>query len=132
MDLRSFGYGYSGELGLDFHHAVPRVKDALARHGFGVQAEIPISDALKQKIGAEIPRELILGVCNPGLAHRAIQIEPDVTVLLPCNITIRESATGVHVSTADAKMLVNATHNPKLEPIAAEAESQLLAALREL
>ncbi len=132
MELKSFGYGYEGELALGFDEAVARTKEALARHGFGVQAEIAISQALKTKLQVDVPREVILGVCNPALAYRAIQADSHVTVLLPCNIAIRESGAGVHVATANAGMLVDLTGNPGLAPVAAEAENLLKAALGEL
>lgn len=132
MELKPFGYGYAGELKMGFDDAVIRLKTALARHGFGVQSEIPISDALKAKLGVEVAREVILGVCNPSLAHRAMQIDPEVTVLLPCTITVRQSGPGVHIAGADARMLVKMTGNDELTPIATEAENKLLAAMREV
>lgn len=132
MQLQPFHYGYAGDLNLGFDEAIAQLKAALSRHGFGVQAEIPISEALKSKIGVDVPREVILGVCNPSLAHRAMQIEKDVTVLLPCTITLRATGAGVHISSADARMLVKMTRNEQLAPIATEAEAGILSALREL
>ncbi len=132
MELKSFGFGFSGELALDFDQALQRAKEVLARHGFGVQAEIPISNALKSKLGVDIPREVILGVCNPSLAHRAIQIEPEITVLLPCNVTVREAGKKTRIAAGDAQSLVSLTNNPRLKEIALEAEKQLMAALAEL
>lgn len=132
MELRSFGFGSSGELALDFEQALERIKEVLARHGFGVQAEIPISNALKSKLGVDIPREVILGVCNPSLAHRAIQIEPEITVLLPCNVTVREAGKKTRIAAGDAQSLVGLTNNPRLRDIAVEAEKQLMAAMAEL
>ena len=108
MELKSFGFGHSGELDMNFEQALEHTKEVLARHGFGVQAEIQISDALKTKLDVDIPREVILGVCNPTLAYKAIQIEPQITVLLPCNVTLREGANGkTHIAAADAKKLVD-------------------------
>lgn len=132
MELKSFGFGYSGELALRFDQALERTKEVLARHGFGVQAEIQISNALKTKLGVDIPREVILGVCNPEIAYRAIQVEPKITVLLPCNVTVRETANGTQIAAADAQKLVNMANNPSLRDIASQAEKQLMEALDEL
>lgn len=132
MHLKPFTYGYTGDLNMGFEDAIIHVKNALAKQGFGVQAEIPLSYALKTKIGVDVPREVILGVCNPALAHRAMQVEKDVTVLLPCTLTIRATDGGVHISSADARMLVKMTGNEDLMPMAKEAETKILAALREL
>ncbi len=132
MELKSFGFGYSGELALDFDQALERTKEVLARHGFGVQAEIQISNALKSKLGVDIPREVILGVCNPSLAHRAIQIEPEITVLLPCNVTVKEAGKKTRIAAADAQSLVGLTNNPRLRDIALEAEKKLMEAMAEL
>jgi uncharacterized protein (DUF302 family) len=132
MELKPFSYGYAGDLKMGFEDAVIHLKNALAKHGFGVQAEIPISYALKTKIGVDVPREVILGVCNPALAYKAMQVEKDVTVLLPCTLTVRASDGGVHISSADAETLVRMTGNQELKPIAQQAERKLLAALREL
>jgi uncharacterized protein (DUF302 family) len=132
MELKSFGFGSSGELALHFDEALERTKEVLARHGFGVQAEIQISNALKSKLGVDIPREVILGVCNPSLAYRAIQIEPEITVLLPCNVTVREAGKKTRIAAGDAQSLVGLTNNPRLKNIALDAEKQLMAAMAEL
>ncbi len=132
MQVTSFGFGSAGELPLDFDEALNRTKEILARHGFGVQAEIKISEALKAKLGVETPREVILGVCNPALAYRAIQAEPGITVLLPCNVTLRETASGVHIAAANPEALVGLTGNPELAAIASEAGRHLAEALNEI
>ena len=132
MDLRSVGYGYAGELSSDFDGTIARVKEVLARQGFGVQAEIDISGALKSKLGVDIPREVILGVCNPALAHRAIQAEPEITLLLPCNITVRETPAGTRVAAANPMMLVQLTGNAGLTAIASEADKLLREALSQI
>lgn len=133
MELKSFGFGHSGELDMDFEQALERTKEVLALHGFGVQAEIQISDTLKTKLGVDLPREIILGVCNPTLAYKAIQVEPRITVLLPCNVTLKEGANGkTHIAAADARKLVDMANHPDLKVIAAQAEKQLIEALVEL
>ena len=132
METTRVGFGYAGESRLGFEQALKRTTEILSRHGFGVQAEINISGALKTKLGVEIPRETILGVCNPGLAYRAIQEDPNITLLLPCNITLRETAAGTHIAAASPQMLMEVTKNPRLAGVAAEAEKILLQALAEL
>lgn len=132
MEITRFEFGYAGETRLQFEQALKRTAEALAQHGFGVQAEINISGALKTKLGVDLPKEIILGVCNPGLAYRAIQEDPNVTVLLPCNITLRETASGTRIAAASAQMLVEVTKNPRLAGVAAEAEKILLQVLAEL
>lgn len=132
MELKSFGFGSSGKLAMDFNPALERTKEVLARYGFGVQAEIEISEALKTKLGVDLPREIILGVCNPSLAYRVMQIEPEITVLLPCNVTLRETGGGTRIAVADTHKLVGLTDNPQLRDIAVEAEKQLMKAMAEL
>ena len=132
METTRFRFGYAGDIRSDFDQTVQHTKDVLASHGFGVQAEINISGALKSKLGIDIPREVILGVCNPTLAYRAIQQEPHITLLLPCNVTVKETPTGTRIAAVSPQMLVESTHNPALAGIASEAEKILLEALTAL
>lgn len=133
MELQSFGFGYSGEVDMKFEQALEHTKQVLAAHGFGVQSEIMISDALKTKLGVEIPKEVILGICNPTLAYKAIQIEPQITVLLPCNVTLKEGTNEqTHIAAADAKNLVGMSGHPALTEIASQADKLLRDALVEL
>ncbi len=132
MKIDSGGYGYSGELAMPFDEAMARTTAVLAKYGFGVQSEIKISEALKAKLGVDLPREVILGVCNPKLAHEAIQVEPDITLLLPCNITLKESGSGTRVAAANPGQLVGMAGNPELKSVASEADEQIRAALQEL
>lgn len=132
MHVTRFAFGYAGNVQTNFDQALQRTKDVLAAQGFGVQAEIDIAQALKSKLGVDVPREIILGVCNPKLAHSAIQEEPYVTLLLPCSVTVKETESGAHIATADVQMLVSVAQNAALANIAAEAESLLLKALAEI
>lgn len=132
MDITRFGFGYGGEVRSGFEQALQRTKEALASQGFGVQAEIDISNALKSKLGVNMPREVILGVCNPALAHRAMLTEPHVTVLLPCNVTVKEVPGGTHIATASPQMLVEATRNPALADVASAADALLMQAFAQL
>lgn len=132
MEMKSFGFGYSGTVDLPFDQAMEQTREALARHGFGVQAEIPISQALKTKLGVDVPREVILGVCNPALAHKAIQAEPYMTVLLPCNVTVKEVQGKTQIAAADPRKLVAMAPHPDLKQVALEADRRLREALAEL
>jgi uncharacterized protein (DUF302 family) len=132
MELKSFGFGYEGTVDLPFEEAMQRTKDALARHGFGVQAEIAISEVLRAKLGVELPREVILGVCNPSLAHQAIRVEPHITVLLPCNVTVKALQNKTQIAAADPRTLLELTSDSKLRSVAVEADKRLREALAEL
>ena len=87
--------------------------------------EIDFQATMKNKLGQEYPPTLILGACNPGFAHQAMTIAPEVATLLPCNVVVREVADGVTVETVDPAMLVEVTASPALEPLADELRAKL-------
>ncbi len=122
-------YGFARQVSASFEEATERIKAALKEEGFGVLAEIDVSKALKEKIGLEIPRYLILGACNPNLASRALSAEPLIGLLLPCNVVVRESAGATEVSVIDAEQMMSFVGNSQLEPIAKEASQRLRRAL---
>ena len=76
---------------------------------------------MREKLGVDMPRHLILGACNPQLAHRALEAEPDISLLLPCNVVVREREGRVLISAIDAEQMMSFVGNPALEPIAREA-----------
>jgi len=108
-----------------FDEAVASVRSALAEEGFGVLTEIDFQATMKNKLGEDYPPTLILGACNPGFAHAAMGIAPEVATLLPCNVVIREVTDGVAVETVDPAMLVEVTQAPALEPLADELRAKL-------
>jgi uncharacterized protein (DUF302 family) len=109
-----------------------RVRDALADQGFGILSEIDVEEALRDKLGEEIGAYRILGACAPPLAKRAIDADPDVGALLPCNVVIRANpAGGTDVVAADPNAML-ALGPPALEDVAADARGRLDAALTSL
>ena len=130
--LTSPQYGYSKTVNSSFSEAVERTKKALQEQGFGVQAEINISRALHEKLGIAVPQQIILGACNPHLAHKALQAEPGIGLLLPCNVTVRQDGQQVSVSVIDAERLMDFVGNPELRPIAQEAKRGLQAVLERI
>jgi len=126
-------YGMSIELPTGIAEARERVEAALAEQGFGVLTEIDVAATLKNKIGKDIPPQLILGACNPVLADRALTAETSIGLLLPCNVVLR--STGEHrtiVEALDPAVMVTITGNTDLEPVATEARAKLTAALETL
>ena len=104
-----------------FDEVLAATKSALADQGFGVLTEIDMQQTLQSKIGKEIDRYVILGACNPTLAGAALEIEPQVGALLPCNVVVHEVQGTVHVDALDPGLMVSMTSRDELAPIAAEA-----------
>jgi len=125
MQLTANKYGYSRVVRWSFDEALERTKKALQQQGFGVQAEIDISTAMHEKLGVNVPRQVILGACNPQLAYKALQAEPEISLLLPCNVTVRQNGSDVEVSVIDAEKLMEFVGNPELKPVAVEAKRRL-------
>lgn len=118
--------GLSVHLSTDFATAQQRVTDALKAEGFGVLTEIDVKATLKQKLDVEFRSYKILGACNPTLAHRALSAEPEIGLLLPCNVTLSEVAPGeVEVSLVNPISMMNFVEHPALESIADEAYQRL-------
>jgi uncharacterized protein (DUF302 family) len=122
-------YGYSRVVPFGFDQAVDRTKAALKDQGFGVLAEIDIQKAMREKLGVEIPRYLILGACNPPLAHQALQADPDIGLLLPCNVVVREREGRVEVAVVDAQKMMSVVGDDRLKDVADQATDRLRRAL---
>lgn len=106
--------------------ALERVTAALKREGFGILTQIDVKDTLKKKLDVEFRRYLILGACNPSLAHKALSTDPQIGLLLPCNVVVQEATEGgVIVSIADPRAMFTVVDNPALEPIVDEADQRL-------
>lgn len=126
------GYGRTVVVDDDVQSAISRVKDALKQQGFGVLTEIDVQATLKEKLGEEVDPYVILGACNPTLAHRALRLEPDVGLLLPCNVVVRRHENRTVVSAVDPAIIAELADHPELEEVAEEATRLLDAALDSL
>lgn len=109
-----------------FEDAVERVTAALKQEGFGVLTEIDVKQTLKKKIDVDFRRYTILGACNPHLAHKALTADPQIGLLLPCNIVVQEVPQGgVSVSIADPQAMFTLVEDASVKPIANDAEQRL-------
>ncbi|MFE6749850.1 DUF302 domain-containing protein [Kitasatospora purpeofusca] len=125
-------HGIAATLDLPFTEAVEQVRAALAEQGFGVLTEIDVRATLRAKLGEEIENYLILGACNPPLAHRALEADRHIGLLLPCNVVVRAVDGGTLVEAMDPQLLVRVTGKPELAAVADEAATRLRAALESL
>ncbi len=124
MDL-----GISTRLNAEFDDAIAKTRAALQEQGFGVLTEIDMQATLKAKIGAEMEQYVILGACNPQLAHRAVGVDRQIGLLLPCNVVVRADGDDVIVEAMNPALMVEVTGEPELESVAAEATTRLQAAI---
>lgn len=125
-------YGTSVTVRAAFADTVARIREALAGQGFGVLTEIDVQETLARKLGVHGEPYLILGACNPPLAHRGLGVEPDLGVLLPCNVVVRTSGDTVRVAAMEPRAAMELAANPALAPLAAEAHDRLERALSRL
>ena len=120
-------YGFERRLAATtFDQAVEKVTAELEKEGFGILTEIDVKATLRKKLDIDFRRYVILGACSPGLAHRALAAEPQIGLLLPCNVVVQEAPEdGVVVSIADPRAMFAMVDNPAVAPVAAEAEERL-------
>ena len=126
------GIALSTSLKTTFDDAVTRTREALAEQGFGVLTEIDVKATLKTKLDEDMENYLILGACNPPLAHRALGVERQIGLLLPCNVVVRSDPDDPEttlVEAMDPQILVDVTSEPGLKPIADEVATTLTAAI---
>ena len=119
------GYSLSTTTEHPFAEAVERVRAELKAEGFGVLCEIDVQATLKEKLDVEREPYLILGACNPPLAHRALTAEPDLGTLLPCNVIVYERDGATHISAVDAERMLSLVDNDALAPVATEVRARL-------
>jgi uncharacterized protein (DUF302 family) len=120
-------YGFGTTLNVPYEEAVEKVTAALKTQGFGVLTQIDVQATLKQKLNVDHRRYVILGACNPPLAHRALQAEPGVGLLLPCNVIVYEGDRDGEsvVSIVDPLVMMQVSDNPELAAVATQAEEKL-------
>jgi uncharacterized protein (DUF302 family) len=124
-------YGISITLEADFDDAAARTRAALADQGFGVLTEIDVAATLKTKLDVDMAPHLILGACNPPLAHQAIGIDASIGLLLPCNVVVRTlDDAHILVEAMNPAVMVTATGNTALQPVADQARLRLTTALQ--
>ncbi len=119
------GYGISARLEMPYEQAVEAAKQALQSEGFGVLTEIDVKATLKRKLDVDFRRYIILGVCNPPMAYKALSTELEIGLLLPCNVIVYEEGDGSVVSAIDPIEAMAVVSNPKLKPVAEQVRAKL-------
>lgn len=125
-------YGITVTVPAPFTQTVSRVRDALRAQGFGVLTEIDVRATMREKLGEETEDYVILGACNPPLAHRALAADRRIGMLLPCNVVVRAAAGQTLVEALDPQTMVAVAEEPSLQPVADEATDRLRKALESL
>ncbi len=125
-------YGITTRLNLPYAEAVEKTKAALKEEGFGVLTEIDVRKTLKEKLGIDSENYVILGACNPPLAHRALSADPFVGLLLPCNVIVYEAGDKTVVSAIDPISMMAGVQNEVLEAVAKEVRPKLERAIKKL
>jgi uncharacterized protein (DUF302 family) len=123
-------YGIGRSVALPYEQAVERTREALQKEGFGILTEIDVKATLRKKLDVDFPKYVILGACNPPLAYRGFQAEPEIGLLLPCNVIVyEEDATRSRVAILDPAVQLSITGRKDIEPLANEAKQKLERAL---
>lgn len=125
-------YQFRARLNVPYEEAIERVTAALKEEGFGVLTEIDVQATIKQKLDADFRKYVILGACNPSLAHQALQHELELGLLLPCNVIVYEEDAGSVVSIVDPLTMLGVVANPALRPVADEAAERLQRVVKRL
>ena len=118
-------YAYHAKLALSYEQAVDKVIAALKEQGFGVLTEIDVKATLKKKLDVDFRKYVILGACNPPLAHKALNTQLNIGLLLPCNVIVYEEDGGSVVQILDPIKMMDVAENPDLNPVAQDAQTRL-------
>jgi uncharacterized protein (DUF302 family) len=126
-------FGFGKPVDLDFEEAIATVTEELGKEGFGVLTEIDVSATMKKKLDEDMPPYRILGACNPTLAHQAVSAVPEIGLLLPCNVLVRQEDDGqVRVSFMDPESVLSLVDHPGVEPLAVQVKEKLQRVLASL
>jgi len=126
-------YFYAKELKGSFDETIETVTEELKKEGFGILTEIDVKETLKKKLDVDFRNYRILGACNPPFAYKALQAEPNVGVMLPCNVIVQEKENGtIEVAAVDPLASMKAIENPELEKNAQEVRDKLKAVVNRL
>lgn len=120
------GYTMGATLDRGYDDAVPAVRDALADAGFGVLTEIDVRATMKNKLDLDVPAQVILGACRPQLAHQAMDADPSISTLLPCNVVVRDLGDGTtRVETIDPATMSQLSDQPEIADVATQVRELL-------
>ena len=122
---RQTPYSFFRVLSLPYGETIARVKEALKSEGFGVLTEIDVSKTLKEKLNQDFRKYIILGACNPLLAHRVLEAEPEVDVFLPCNVLVYEEGSKTVVSAMDPEAAMTLVKNEKVSAVAKQVRRKM-------
>jgi uncharacterized protein (DUF302 family) len=125
-------YGFSKTVDLPFKQTIEKVTEELKKEGFGILTTIDVKETLKKKIDVDFKKYTILGACNPPIAHKALQTEEELGLLLPCNVIVYEKDDKTKVSIFDPMLMTNIVDNEQMEPIAKEVKEKLQRVLAEV
>jgi len=123
---------YRAKLEIPYEQAIEKVTAALKEEGFGVLTEIDVKATIKEKLDQDFRKYVILGACNPPLAHQALTEQLDIGLLLPCNVIVYEEDGASQVAIIDPISMLGVVDNPKLEPVASQARDRLLRVVNSL
>ena len=122
----SSAFGFGTPVTSKFDATIDNVTNALSEQGFGVLSDIDVAATLKKKLDKDMPPYRILGACNPALAHQAVTAEPEIGLLLPCNVLVREDDAGVvHVSFMNPVAVLGLVNNDNILPLADQVREKL-------
>jgi uncharacterized protein (DUF302 family) len=122
---KQFAYGLATTVDLPFRETLERVRALLKEQGFGILCEIDVAQTMKEKAGADFRPYVILGACNPQLAHQALSAEEQLGLLLPCNLVVQYQGDKTVVSAVDAAKMLDVVGNPALRVVAEDANTRL-------